>query len=191
MKTSIVEDYDNLFATGIDHGPPGFVRVMSEEDEEDNMRELCGMMKQFENSNDVFDRIGALFEFSVEEVVDTAFHILNKFPKDAYLQAQCVCLIRYVVCDNDVYVSDELFDKYIDTIVQSTEIVNSSLSLDDKGCKNIEEVLSGFTENCITILYKLGGKDKQNGVNLNNLVDMYKKYGKFDTQLDEMYKELF
>lgn len=191
-ESKIVQEYDNLYDTGIDHSPPGWVRYMSIEHEEDNMRELCSLMKRFESSNEAFDRLGHLFEFSVVEVVDTAFHLMKKFPNNPYLQAQCVCLFRYVLCDNDVYVPEENIKTYIDTIVEAIRIVNTCLSLDDDVCQNTEEVLTGFTENCIALLFKFGAKDKKDGVELDNLTKMYNKYVvECDNELDKIYKELF
>ena len=187
----IVQDFDNLYDTGIDHGPAGFVRVMSIEYEQDNMKELCKMIIQFDNSNDVFDRMGHLFEFSVVEVVDTAFKLLDKFPNNPYLQAQCVCLIRHVVCDNDVYIPDEHVKKHVNTIVEAIRIVNTCITLDDDFCENVQDVLNGFTDNSITILYKLGAKDKIDGVDLSNLTELYNKHVKDDKELNEIYKELF
>lgn len=176
MLTSPVEEYDKLYDKGIEH-------------KEDNMRKLCKLMERFDNSEHAFDRLGHLFEFSVVEVVDTAFHLLNKFQNNPYLQALCVSLIRYAVCDNDVYVPENNIQKHITTIIEAIRIVKTCIN--DDFCENTEEMLSGFTENCITILFKLGAKDKKDGVSLDNLTKMYNDYVQFDIELDKIYKELF
>lgn len=182
--SNTVQEYDNLYNTGIDHSPNGFPRYMPISEEENNMRKLCEIMKNFEKSNDVYDRLGHLFEFSVVEVVDTAFHLLKKFPNNPYFQVRCVYLIRYVICDNDVYVPHENIQNYINIVVEAIRIVNVSIT-------NTQEILSDFTEDCISILYKLGAKNKENGIVLDNLTKMYNNYVKFDSELDKIYKELF
>lgn len=189
--SKIAEDFDTLYNTGIDHAPAGFVRVMSVEYEQENMRELCKMMQKFDNSNEAFDRIGNLFEFTVVEVIDTAFHLLNRFPNNPYLQAQCICLLRYVLCDNNVDISPDNLKENINTIVKAIHIVNSSITLDDEYCENVHEMLHGFTTNCIAILYNLGVKDKKNEVCLKNLTKMYNAYVKDDPDTEEYYKKCY
>lgn len=185
--SKIVQEYDNLYDTGIEHGPPGWVRCISIEHEEDNMRKLCSMMKRFNSSYEVFDRLGHLFEFSVVEVVDTTFHLMKKFPNNPYLQTRCVYVIRYVLCDNDVYVAEEDVKSYIDIIVEAIRIVYKCIDEDDDVSENTK-----FTENCIAILFKLGAKDKKDGVELDNLTKMYDKYMvECDNELNKVYKELF
>ena len=191
--SKIAQDFDTLFDTGIDRAPAGFVRVMSIECEEDNMRELCKMIEQIDNSEEVFERLGNLFEFTVIEVIDTAFYLLNKFPNNPYLQAQTVCLIRYIMCDNydNLEFSNENVQEKINGILKAIHIVNSSITLDDTYCENVHEMLNGFTTNCITILYTLGVKDKKNDVCLENLKKMYKEYLESDPAIEEYYKNCY
>lgn len=190
-RSEKAKEFDKLFNNGLDHGLPGWVRVMSVEYEQENMRKMCKMIENFDNSDEVFYRIGNLFKFDVIEVVNTSFNLLNKFPNNPYLQAQCTCLIRYKIGDDDDYIPDENSKRYIDTIVEAIRIVNTCIKLDDEKCENVEEVLVGFTDNCITLLYKLGAKDKKNGIDLTNLVDMYNMYIKNNNDLNEIYKKLF
>ena len=122
-----------------------------------------------------------------------SFYLLNKFPNNPYLQAQTVCLIRYIMCDNydNLEFSNENVQEKINGILKAIHIVNSSITLDDTYCENVHEMLNGFTTNCITILYTLGVKDKKNDVCLENLKKMYKEYLESDPTLEEYYKNCY
>ena len=156
------------------------------------MRKLCKMMESFDKSDEVFERLTHLFDFSIVEVIDTAFHLLNKFPNNPYLQAQCVCLIRHITFTyKKVPSSQGNKQKYIGTIVEAIRIVNTCITIDDAHISDTKEMLSGFTNNCIMILSILGAKDKKDGVDLTNLTKMYHKYVEFEEDLDKNYNELF
>lgn len=117
--SKIAKEFDTLYDTGIDNAPYGWVRIMSIEEDENNMRKLCKMIESFDKSDEVFERLTSLFDFSIVEVIDAAFHLLNKFPNNPYLQAQCVCLIRYMAYDNEVPFPQGNKQKYIGTIVEA------------------------------------------------------------------------
>jgi hypothetical protein len=183
--SKIAMKFDNLVENGTNLE---FSNVVLDEVEECNMKKLCKMLQMFDNSDEVFDRIGYLFEFHVVDVVDTVFHLMHKFQNNPYLQCQCVSLIRYVVCDEDVSVEEEFVDIFVDIIVKSIHIVKKCLVFDT--CEGADEMLCGFTDNCIMILYKFDVKDKKNDICLNNLTEMVNKYITDDKIID-IYRELF
>lgn len=183
--SKIALQFDNLLQNGTNLDCSD---VVSEEVEKCNMIKLCKMLKMFDNSDEAFDRIGYLFEFHVVDVVDTAFHLMYRFENNPYLQCYCVSLIRYVVCDEDVSVENEFVNMYVDIIVKSIHIIKMCFDAADM-CENKYEMLCGFTENCVMILYKFDVKNKKNDICLNNLTGMVRKYITDDKIID-IYREL-
>lgn len=182
----VVQKFDKLLETGINDFNMG--TFVSEKEELKNMKEMCELLKEFDVSTEVLDRIGHILEFPIPEVIDLSFYLLEKFQNNPYLQIQVVTMIRVIVCDTDQYVPPEKYYQYNKTIIESLTIVEACIVPDDE---NEQVMLSRYVEDCIVILYKFQLNhelyDKQD---FDIIKNMYTRYNEEISEVKMIYQSL-
>ena len=173
------KEFDRLYNSNRNSVSDGYVLI----DSVDNDIKMCDLMKKMKNSNDVFKRLEKVVEFDIPEVVYMCFDVMNKFDGDQYVQIQAMCVVRYMMFERGVNISKDMYEEYISRIIRSMKLVEGSSVIN---CENLSRTMSGYLNNCVMILYKMGVK-KSGGYDLSVLSKLYNKYYREDDIIDLMY----